>query len=78
MPMDIAGKAIVVVGGASGLGLATTGLLAKAGAELAVIDVNPSSLQRCIAALASPANIVHGVCGDIVPKAEAVKLVRAA
>jgi 3-oxoacyl-[acyl-carrier protein] reductase len=78
MPMDVAGKAIVVVGGASGLGLATTGLLAKAGAKLAVIDVNPSTLERCIAALASPAKIVQGICGDIVPKAEAVKLVREA
>jgi 3-oxoacyl-[acyl-carrier protein] reductase len=78
MPMDVAGKAIVVVGGASGLGLATTGLLAQAGAKLAVIDVNPTSLENCIAALASPAKIVHGVCGDIVPKAEAAELVKEA
>ena len=78
MPMDVAGKAIVVVGGASGLGLATTGLLAQAGAKLAVIDVNPSSLENCIAALASPAKIVHGVCGDIVPKAAAAELVKEA
>jgi len=78
MPMDVAGKAIVVVGGASGLGLATAGLLAKAKAKLAIIDINPSSLERCIATLASPDLIVHGICGDIVPKAEAMKLVREA
>ncbi|MGH6875461.1 MAG: SDR family NAD(P)-dependent oxidoreductase, partial [Aestuariivirgaceae bacterium] len=73
--MDIAGKAIVVIGGASGLGLATTGLLAKAGAKLVVIDINRLFLERCIGELASPGATVHGICGDIVPKAEATQLV---
>src|SRR4029079_10054013 len=36
------------------------------------------SLERCIAALSSPAMIVHGVCGDIVPKAKEVELVKEA
>jgi 3-oxoacyl-[acyl-carrier protein] reductase len=76
--MEVAGKAIVVVGGASGLGLATAGLLANGGARLVVIDVNRSSLERCIGALASPGIIVQGICGDIVPKAEATRLVREA
>ena len=78
MPMDVAGKAIVVVGGASGLGLATTGLLADGGASLAVVDVNRSSLERCSDQLASRGRTVHAICGDIVPKAEATKLVKEA
>ena len=38
--MDIAGQAAIVTGGASGLGAATAGALAAAGAKVAVLDVN--------------------------------------
>jgi NAD(P)-dependent dehydrogenase (short-subunit alcohol dehydrogenase family) len=38
--MDIAGHAAVVTGGASGLGAATARMLAKAGAKVAIFDVN--------------------------------------
>jgi NAD(P)-dependent dehydrogenase (short-subunit alcohol dehydrogenase family) len=38
--MDIAGHAAIVTGGASGLGAATARMLAKAGAKVAIFDVN--------------------------------------
>jgi NAD(P)-dependent dehydrogenase (short-subunit alcohol dehydrogenase family) len=38
--MDIRGHAAIVTGGASGLGAATAGMLAEAGAKVAILDVN--------------------------------------
>ena len=38
--MDIKGHAAIVTGGASGLGAATAGMLAQAGAKVACLDVN--------------------------------------
>ena len=38
--MDIKGHAAIVTGGGSGLGAATAALLAKAGAKVALLDVN--------------------------------------
>jgi NAD(P)-dependent dehydrogenase (short-subunit alcohol dehydrogenase family) len=78
MPTDIAGKAIIVVGGASGLGLATVKLLAETGAKLAVLDIDRSSLERCMDQLGSRGRTAHAICGNIVPKAEAAGLVRQA
>ncbi len=43
--MDIKGQAAIVTGGASGLGAATAELLAKAGARVAVIDLNAEAAE---------------------------------
>src|SRR6185436_18455416 len=71
--MSIQNKGIVVVGGASGLGLATVEKLIEAGARVAIIDLNPASLKEQTALLEGKGQI-HAIAGDIVPKMEALKL----
>ena len=44
--MDIKGHAVVVTGGASGLGAATASELARAGARVTVVDVNLDGALR--------------------------------
>jgi NAD(P)-dependent dehydrogenase (short-subunit alcohol dehydrogenase family) len=44
--MDIRGQAAIVTGGGSGLGEGTARALAKAGARVAVLDVNPDAAAR--------------------------------
>lgn len=72
--MSVKGKGIVITGGASGLGLATVELLAKNGARVAIIDVNGELLAGRVRDLRAGGAEVHGIVGDIVPKAEAYRL----
>jgi 3-oxoacyl-[acyl-carrier protein] reductase len=73
--MTVAGKGIVVTGGASGLGLATISMLAGRGARIAVIDLNRERLTEALAGVkqATGAELV-GIEGDIVPRDEAFRL----
>jgi NAD(P)-dependent dehydrogenase (short-subunit alcohol dehydrogenase family) len=60
--VDVAGKVAVVTGGASGIGRATALVLARAGADVALADVNDARLveaQAEIAALGQRALAVH-------------------
>lgn len=43
--MDIKGLAAIITGGASGLGRATAGVLAQAGAKVSILDINADHLQ---------------------------------
>ena len=45
-PGDMTGKAALVTGAASGLGRSTALTLARAGADVCVVDVNPAGLQE--------------------------------
>src|SRR5215831_2468181 len=72
--MNMKGKSIAVAGGASGLGLATSESLGRAGAKVAIIDLNRQSLDACCSALKARGYDVHGFAGDIVPKGEAAEL----
>lgn len=56
--MDIAGQAAIVTGGASGLGAATAGALAAAGARVAVLDVN----EKAAAEVASEIGGLAAAC----------------
>jgi 3-oxoacyl-[acyl-carrier protein] reductase len=76
--MDIGGKGIVVIGGASGLGLSTVETLAERGADVVVIDVDRISLERCLDGIRSRGRKVEGIAGDIVAKQSAANLIKAA
>jgi NAD(P)-dependent dehydrogenase (short-subunit alcohol dehydrogenase family) len=73
--MGVKNKAVLVAGGASGLGLATVEALAEDGARIAIIDLNRDVLDQRIATLRDRGHDVIGIAGDIVPKAEASMLV---
>lgn len=72
--MSVKDKAIVVAGGASGLGLATVEMLAQGGARVAIIDLNRQALDQQIEILRGKGYDVHGIAGDIVPKKQATAL----
>ena len=69
------GRGIVVTGGASGLGLATSKLLAAKGANVAVLDIDKTKLDAAVAEIGKAGSgKAHGFIGDIVPRAEAFEL----
>jgi 3-oxoacyl-[acyl-carrier protein] reductase len=72
--MSVSGKGIVLTGGASGLGLAAARLLAGQGARLALVDLNAQLLEQVVNELGKDGAEIHGVAGDIVPRAGAYKL----
>lgn len=49
MISDMSGKAALVTGAASGLGKMTAIVLARAGADVAIVDVNPAGLEETAA-----------------------------
>lgn len=44
--MDLAGKAVIVTGGGSGLGAATAELLAARGGRIGIVDLDPAAAER--------------------------------
>jgi len=69
--MDIQGKVVVITGGAGGLGLAMAHSLAKAGAKLALIDVDQDKLERACAELGDTTE-VQGYALDITDEEDVV------
>jgi len=58
--MNISGQAVLVTGGGSGLGEATARELARLGAKVAVLDLNPDNAQRvadAIGGVACPCDV---------------------
>ncbi|PHR22637.1 MAG: 3-hydroxyacyl-CoA dehydrogenase [Hoeflea sp.] len=53
--MDVKGKAAIVTGGGSGLGAATARALAKAGAKVALLDVNLEQAEKVAAEIGGKA-----------------------
>jgi NAD(P)-dependent dehydrogenase (short-subunit alcohol dehydrogenase family) len=49
--MDLPGQRVVILGGTSGIGLATAKAAARCGAEVTVISRQPASVDRALAEL---------------------------
>ncbi len=62
---ELAGKAAVVTGGASGIGYALGARLGAAGMKLVVADVEEAALDRAVERLTDTGIEVVGVCTDV-------------
>lgn len=63
--MDINGKRIVVTGGSSGIGLATSQALGAQGARLLLTARRPGPLEDAVARLRAAGVDAHGVAADV-------------
>jgi 2-hydroxycyclohexanecarboxyl-CoA dehydrogenase len=68
--MSLAGKAAVVTGGASGIGLATARRLAREGAKVAVWDINEAGAQAAVAELTQAGYSAIGSRVDVSKRAD--------
>jgi NAD(P)-dependent dehydrogenase (short-subunit alcohol dehydrogenase family) len=62
---DVRGQVALVTGGASGLGYAFSSILADAGANVVVADVDPEGLKSAVADLSAGGNKVSGIALDV-------------
>ena len=76
---DLSGKRALVTGGASGIGLATAGLLARCGAAVAINDLPGSpALEREVAALQAEGLTVVSAPGEVGQSETSREMVHAA
>lgn len=69
--MDLHGKVIVITGGAQGLGRSMADALARKGARLALVDMNPEKVESSAAALRELGTEARGYVANVA-KEEAV------
>lgn len=69
--MELAGKVVVITGGAGGIGFAMAQSFAEAGAKLALIDVDQAKLERACANLGATTE-VQGYALDITSEEDVV------
>jgi NAD(P)-dependent dehydrogenase (short-subunit alcohol dehydrogenase family) len=62
---DVRGQVALVTGGASGLGYAFSSILADAGANVVVADVDPEGLKSAVDELSAGGNQVSGITLDV-------------
>ncbi len=68
-------RAVVVTGGAHGLGRATARRLAGEGADLVLGDIDGAELERAAAEIAGLGRRVHTIAGDLTEEATAEQLI---
>jgi len=76
--LGLEGKAALVVGGGSGIGRATCLLLARAGAKVAVGDLDPAAAKQVAAELETAGASACALTGDVTLERSAIGLVDAA
>ncbi len=52
--INLEGRGVVVTGGAGGIGREVAAAFASAGARVAVVDIDPTSVEEVVAGLESP------------------------
>ena len=62
---SLAGKVVLVTGGASGLGAATCRVLAEAGADVAICDIHADKAEAHAQTLADSSGRIHSACFDV-------------
>ena len=62
---SLAGKVVLVTGGASGLGAALCRVLADAGADVAICDLHSDKAQAHAESLSDSSDRVHSACFDV-------------
>ncbi len=67
---DFSGKVVVITGGASGIGLAFARRVAKAGAAVALLDMDEAALAECEKAFAAKGHAVMVRACDVSVRAE--------
>lgn len=75
---SLRGKVCVVTGAGSGIGRATSLLLARRGARLVATDVNPEALERLRTELGARGSETAYVVGDVSDPADAERMIDAA
>ena len=65
LTLDFENKSVLITGGASGMGLLLGQCYAKAGAKVALVDINGEELDKQVAEIAAYNPNVMGICIDI-------------
>ena len=76
--LGLEGKGALVVGGGSGIGRATCLLLARAGAKVAVGDLDGDAAKRVVAEVEATGARAGAVVGDVTVESDAIGVVDAA
>ena len=76
--LGLAGKGALVVGGASGIGRATCVLLARAGAKVAVGDLDADGAKEVASMLTAEGASAAAVVGDVTVERDAIQVVDSA
>jgi NAD(P)-dependent dehydrogenase (short-subunit alcohol dehydrogenase family) len=75
---DFEGRAALVTGAASGMGLATARALARAGAAVTLADISADPLQRAVDEITSAGGTAIGVRCDVADEAQVAAMVERA
>jgi NAD(P)-dependent dehydrogenase (short-subunit alcohol dehydrogenase family) len=74
---DVQGLAVLITGGASGIGLAYAQAMAQNGARIMLADINPETLAATVAALRAQGAEVEGETVDVTRRADLDRVVAA-
>ena len=74
---DVHGLAVLITGGASGIGLAYAQAMAQNGARIMLADINPETLAATVAALRAQGAEVEGEIVDVTRRADLDRVVAA-